>query len=109
MNVRGFRDPKKRAILFRQCKTLGYDIIGLQDTHLTIEDTEVIEREWGGHFHLVPGTRRKNGLLTLYRKEIPKDKVSLVMSRKRCLVSKISHFDKTFYCHKYLYSPSFIA
>ena len=104
MNVRGFRDPKKRAILFRQCKTLGYDIIGLQDTHLTIEDTEVIEQEWGGHFHLVPGTRRKNGLLTLYRKEIPKEKVSIVMSRKRCLISKISHFDKTFYCFN-IYSP----
>ena len=69
MNVRGLRKKKKRRALFFQFKKRKFDIIALQDTHLTMQDKNMIESEWCGKIHLLPGSNHQNGLLTLFSKQ----------------------------------------
>ena len=87
MNVRGLRNARKRRSLFYQYKKGNYDIIGIQDTHLTLKDRELIEREWGSNFFMVPGTNRCKGLLTLFSKTLS---MNLLFKSDRCLINSIS-------------------
>ena len=90
MNVRGIRNNKKRKSLFYQFKKDGYAIVGIQDTHLTFDDKETIKSEWGDNFHMVEGTNRSKGLLTLYSKDIDPKNVSLLYQDDRCLITSIT-------------------
>ena len=89
MNVRGMRNQKKRKSLFYQFKRGKYDIICVQDTHLTYNDKDTITKEWGNNFHIVEGTNKSKGLLTLYSKTIDSEKVSVLFENERCLISKL--------------------
>ena len=89
MNVRGIRNAKKRRSLFYQFKKNNYDIIGIQDTHLTLEDKHILEREWGSNFFMVPGTHRSKGVVTLFSKSIDPLNVNLLFKNDRCLITSI--------------------
>ena len=45
LNVRGIRNAKKRRALFHQFKKDKYDIVCLQETHLTKNYKEILKRE----------------------------------------------------------------
>lgn len=62
MNVRGLKNVKKRRSLFSIFKREEYDIIGLQETHLTKNDRNSILREWGPNFHMSEGTNHSKGI-----------------------------------------------
>ena len=64
MNVRGLRNKRKRKSLFYEFKKGNYDIIGIQDTHLTINDKENICHEWGANLYMSPGTNKSKGIIT---------------------------------------------
>ena len=63
MNVRGLRNAKKRRALFYSFKKGKYDVIGLQETHLTKADKETISKEWGPNFYISEGSSNSKGLL----------------------------------------------
>ena len=64
LNVRGLRNKKKRCALFRKFKTEHFDIISLQETHLSKKDNSLIMREWGSNFHIAEGSNSSKGLLS---------------------------------------------
>ena len=68
MNVRGLKNIKKRRALFSIFKKNDYDIIGLQESHLTNKDRKTILAEWGPNFHISEGTIHSKGILTLFKR-----------------------------------------
>lgn len=89
LNVRGMRNPKKRRSLFYSFKRKKFDIICLQETHLTEKDRRIIEREWGYRFHLSAGTNDSKGLLTLFQKHINLNDDKRLLADERCLISRV--------------------
>ena len=96
LNVRGLRSTKKRRALFHLFKHNNYDIICLQETYLLKSDKELIEKEWGAHFHIAEGTKRSKGLLTLFSKKLKDMNTSLIIENERFLISKINIDDLIF-------------
>ena len=90
LNVRGLRKKKKRRALFHAFKKNKFDIICLQETYLMKEDYNIIDREWGGKFHLVEGTNRSKGLLTLFSKQLQNTCLSLVKVNERFIISQLA-------------------
>ena len=88
-NVNGLLCVKSRRTLFRSFRKKGFDIICLQETHMTEQDKIIIEREWGPNFHLVAGTHKKKGLITLLGKRLQTCDFNVVKNTDRCLVSKL--------------------
>ena len=90
MNVRGLRNARKRRILFHSFKKEKYDVICLQECHLTSNDLHGIEKEWFHLVHLAEGSNNSKGLLTLFSKKIPSNNINLTLSSERCLISQIT-------------------
>ena len=76
MNVRGLRNAKKRRALFYIFKKGNYYVIGLQETHTTKADKEIITREWGSKFHIAGDSSNSKGLLTLFGKSFQPEDIS---------------------------------
>ena len=96
LNVRGLRKKKKRCALFRKFKTENFDIISLQETHLSKTDNSLIMREWGSSFHIAEGSNSSKGLLTLFGKNIDFSNTACVLENERCLISHLAIDDATF-------------
>ena len=90
MNVRGLRNAKKRRALFFSLKKGNYDIIGLQETHLTKADKEILSKEWGPNFYISEGSSNSKGLVLLFGKSIQFDDTSLLLENNRCLITLIN-------------------
>ena len=90
LNVRGFRNRKKRKGLLYIFKRDNYDAICLQDTHLTLRDRSLIEKEWVGHFHFSKGTNKQYGLLTLFNKKTVDENSKVLFLSNRILISSIT-------------------
>ena len=56
MNARGLKQNMKRLAMFSYFKQQHYDIICLQETHLTKQDIPIWEEQWGGKIICVEGT-----------------------------------------------------
>ena len=64
-NVEGLTDVKKRSDIFEHFKESIYDIICLQETHITPELHIQVQNEWGYISHWNPGTNRSAGVAIL--------------------------------------------
>ena len=104
MNVNGLRGTKKRRALFHIFKREKFDIICIQEAHLTKSDTYRINKEWGPRFHMAEGTTDSKGLLTLYGKNINFSLVSLVLASERCLITHMT-IDNTVFAFVNVYAP----
>ena len=92
MNVRGLRNAKKRRALFYSFKKENYDVISLQETHLTKADKEIISREWGPNFYIAEGRSNSKGLLTLFGKSVQFNDTSVLLEDSRCLIFLLNSF-----------------
>ena len=52
LNVDGIRDDDKRARIFEYLRSLKYDFLLLQETHVQTEDMEAWSAERGGGGHV---------------------------------------------------------
>ena len=59
VNARGLKQNTKRLAMFRYFKQQHYDIICLQETHLTKQDIPIWEKQWGGKMIYVEGTAHR--------------------------------------------------
>ena len=90
INVRDLRNAKKkRRALFFLFKKGNYDVIGLQETHLTKADKDILTREWGSNFHIAEGKSNSKGLVTLFGKSVKIEDTSLILETNRILISSI--------------------
>ena len=69
MNVRGMGSKEKRQTVFGFFRSEGYDIICLQETHTTLKDVNVWEREWGGQIVMSHGSSNSRGTAILIAKK----------------------------------------
>ena len=104
MNVKGLRGTKKRRALFRTFKSKNFDVICLQESHITKKDTHMIQTEWGSLFHLSEGSEDSKGILTLFNKRFKNHPTTSSVMNDRCLVSRIS-IDDTRFCFINVYAP----
>ena len=68
LNVRGLRNKMKRATVFHYLKNHKYDLICLQEAHLTKNDVSMWEKQWGGKIYYNEGTSRSKGEVILLSK-----------------------------------------
>jgi exodeoxyribonuclease-3 len=90
LNVRGLKNKLKRNALFSYLKRERYDIICLQETHVTEQDFDVWQRQWGGKCFFQQGTNRSKGETVLVSKHFAGE-VSLEEARDRMLVLSVEH------------------
>ena len=93
-----------RKALFRKFIKENYKIIALQETYLLEDDKSVLQEEWQGEFHLVPGTPNSKGLLTLFDKSIHLNDIKLIYSNERMLTSSVIINNEPVFIYN-IYSP----
>ena len=67
LNCRGLRDKVKRKGLFTKFRENCYDIILLQEVHITSDESRFWSSQWRGDFFVSSGTSRSCGCITLVR------------------------------------------
>jgi len=88
LNGRGLRNKLKRASLFKFLKNNKYDIICLQETHVTESDVEVWSKQWGGKCFFNKGTNKSKGEAVLVSRHF-EGNVELIFSQERLLVVSV--------------------
>ena len=48
VNVHGLKNNSKRLALFHKLKSIRYDVIYLQETHMTLQEESLYTSEWSG-------------------------------------------------------------
>ena len=61
VNARGLKQNMKRLAMFRFFKQQHYDIICLQETHLTKQDIPIWEKRLGRENYICRGNRTESG------------------------------------------------
>ena len=69
LNVRGIRSQTKRKALFKLFKERMYDIVCLQETHVTKDVTDQWKKEWGGELVYSEFSEHGAGQVVLFRKK----------------------------------------
>ena len=104
LNVRGLRRKTKRKQLFSFFKREKYDIVCLQETHVTDDIVDEWKSEWKDGFLYHPGTSKSCGQIILFKKSIYDD-FTVVISTKRILAVAVKIKDKiTLVCN--IYAPN---
>ena len=68
LNARGLKNKLKRNFLFKYFKEQKFDVVCLQESHITKKEANIWEREWGGKLFYNEGTERSKGELILISK-----------------------------------------
>ncbi len=88
-NARGLRDPNKRKKVFQKMKKMNVDVVMLQETHSTAEDSPLWEREWGGRALFAHGTNMSRGVAILCKQGLDLEIEHLVVDEEgRFLILK---------------------
>ena len=87
VNVRGLRSKLKRKSVFTYFRERKYDIICLQETYITKDVSDGLEKELGGKLMSNNFTSHNSGLVILFRKGVIKD-VNIVYNCRRILMTK---------------------
>ena len=95
LNVQGLRNVKKRKTLFRLIREDKISFAALQETYLTKEDLNILQKEWPGTIHLSAGTKRSKGLITIFDKKIEEKNITHIESKERYIMSEIKVEDRS--------------
>ena len=88
LNVRGLRNKKKRRIYFNTFKKKKYDIICLQETHITECVKDEWMREWKDGFVYQTGTPNSLGQVILFSKRV--NAFTVIESNERYLATVVN-------------------
>ena len=82
--------------MFRLIREDKISFAALQETYLTNEDLNILQKEWPGTIHLSAGTRRSKGLITMFDKTKKKrKKIKRIESKERYIMSEIKVEDRS--------------
>ena len=95
LNVRGLRNKYKRIAIFNYLKTNKFDIVCLQETHLTEKDVPIWEKQWGGSIFYNEGTNRSKGEIILISRHFPGN-VELIISEDRTIAVSVTNENMKF-------------
>ena len=63
VNARGLKNRLKRNAFFHYLKSQKFDIVCLQESHISGKDVPVWEKQWGGKVFFNEGTDHSRGKL----------------------------------------------
>ena len=75
VNARGLRNKLKRKASFEQLRDSKIDVGCLQETYVTKEIVEEVEKEWKGQVIYKEETARCNGLIILLNHNIHNERI----------------------------------
>ena len=95
LNVRGLKNKRNRQCVFNLVKKEKYDLINLQECHITTEEEAA---QWGvqfgGKLFCSSGTARSLGQAVLINKSLMQS-TELVFKDERVIAVQIKHLDRT--------------
>ena len=77
-NTRGLKHSLKQDTLLKKLTDLKLNIIGLQETHLSEKDINLLENKWKGTIIYTEGTNHSKGLCILFDNYFKKDNIILI-------------------------------
>ena len=95
LDVQGLRNIKKRKTLFRLIREDKISFVVLQETYITNEDLNILQKEWPGTIHLSADTRGSKGLITIFDKKIEEKNIKHIESKERYILSEIKVEDRS--------------
>ena len=106
LNVRGIRDLRKRGLLFQFLARQNADVTFLQETFLTEELRNQVDREWGGTIFHSWGSNRSRGVAILLKKNTHFQSTVMHSSNDgRIIIVKIDTGERTFLLSN-IYAPT---
>ena len=104
-NTRGLKHSLKQDTLLKKLTDLKLNIIGLQETHLSEKDINLLENKWKGTIIYTEGTNHSKGLCILFDNYFKKDNIKLIFKNERIILSSCKIGDMTLYvCN--IYAPN---
>ena len=88
LNTRGLRNKLKRRALFALFKEKRFDIICLQETHVTRKEAFIWEKEWGGRLFYNSGSEYSKGEIILMSKHF-QGEITFVQHTNRVLIVSV--------------------
>ena len=73
----------KRKTIIRQCQS--YDIVCLQETHITHETAEIFKREWKGGLYYSAGSNKSKGQIILINSSFNYKNITVIYQTERIL------------------------
>ena len=70
INVRGMKNKKKRYCILDYLKRENYDVVAIQESHITKDDATQWELQWGGKIFFASGTNRSLGQAILINRKL---------------------------------------
>jgi exonuclease III len=108
LNVRGLKNKRKRRSSFHFLRKEKYDIVALQECHISTNDeAKNWEIQWGGKMFYSLGSNHRLGQIFLVAKKWA-DKVSLIYKDDRVLLIKLVTDNKTLIIAN-IYAPQSVA
>ena len=69
-NVKGLKHLCKRKKIMSMCKSKQHDIVFLQETHLSLSESEKLLRDWVGQVYCSAGPGQRRGVIMLINKKL---------------------------------------
>ena len=88
-NAQGLRNNKKLKSLIRTLKQEQIDIALIQETYLSNEDLDYLNKLWSGEIHLSQGTNNSKGLLTLFSHKLSEHDIKIIHKDERTIISRL--------------------
>ena len=104
LNCRGLKNRLKRLSVFHYLKNKKFDIVCLQETHISTKDLPVWEKQWGGEIFYNQGSNYGGGEVILIAKHFT-GKATQIRAQKRILMVSIAH-EKYNFTLANIYAPN---
>ena len=65
-SVKGLGHPIKRKKIFSVLRSKHFDVVFLQETHLSAEESEKMCRDWVSHVYYSVGSSQSRGVVDTY-------------------------------------------
>ena len=69
-NVKGLGNPIKRKKVMLSLKSKKYDIVFMQECHMSVGESQKLRGDWVGWVYCSPGTSQSRGVITLINKHV---------------------------------------
>ena len=88
LNVRRLKNKIKRVAIFNYLKAEKFDIVCLQETHVSSNDATLWEKQWGGKIFYQKGTSNSRGEVVMFSKHF-KGTTEVIVNQERMLVLSV--------------------
>lgn len=107
MNCWGLRSEKKRNLLYEWLKQKKYDIILLQETHITENMVHQMERNWNGKlYQSVSTSSHHSGVCTLINPTLEIKIIETIIDEEGRLLILKTEMEESIYCIVNVYMPT---